>query len=98
MVAVEGERDLECAQPGRPDPQHDPAPGVAQPYLAVAPNGYAASQGDGAEGRLLVTVAAGHGLGAAEVAWSGYTLGTPQVGDSCGAQWTWDATSTRVLG
>ena len=66
---------------------------LAQPYLAAAPSGYAASQADG---RLLITVAAGHGPAVAEVAWSDYTLGSPQVSDSCGAQWTWDPSSSRL--
>jgi hypothetical protein len=66
---------------------------LAQPYLAAAPAGYAADQADG---RLRVTVAAGHGPAAAEVAWSDYTLGSPQVSDSCGAQWSWDPSSSRL--
>jgi endoglycosylceramidase len=66
---------------------------LAQPYLAAAPAGYAADQEDG---RLLVTVAAGHGPAAAEIAWSDYTLGSPQVSDSCGAQWSWDPSSSRL--
>ncbi len=69
---------------------------LAQPYLAAAPSGYAASQADGGGGRLVITIAAGHGLGAAEVAWSDYTLGSPQVSDSCGAPWTWDPSSSRL--
>jgi hypothetical protein len=69
---------------------------LAQPYLAAAPSGYAASQADGVDGRLVITVAAGHALGTAEVAWSDYTLGGPQVSDSCGAQWTWDPSSARL--
>jgi hypothetical protein len=69
---------------------------LAQPYLVAAPSGYAASQADGVDGRLLITVAAAHGPAAAEVAWSDYTLGSPQVSDSCGAQWTWDPSSSRL--
>jgi hypothetical protein len=66
---------------------------LAQPYLVAAPSGYAAGP---ANGRLLVTVAAGHSPAAAEVAWSDYTLGSPQVSDSCGAQWSWDPSSSRL--
>ena len=69
---------------------------LAQPYLVAAPSGYAASQADGVDGRLLITVATAHGPPAAEVAWSDYTLGSPQVSDSCGAQWTWDPSSSRL--
>jgi hypothetical protein len=69
---------------------------LAQPYLAAAPSGYAASQADGMNGRLTITVTAGHSPAAAEVAWSDYTLGSPRVSDSCGAQWTWDQSSSRL--
>jgi endoglycosylceramidase len=69
---------------------------LAQPYLAATPSGYAASQGDGVNGGLLITVGAGHGLGTAEVAWSDYTLGSPQVSDSCAAQSTWAPGSGRL--
>jgi len=69
---------------------------LAQPYLAAAPSGYTAGQADGVHGRLVIAVAAAHGSAPAEVAWSDYTLGSPEVSDSCGAPWTWDPSSSRL--
>ncbi|MGP8161667.1 MAG: glycoside hydrolase family 5 protein [Candidatus Dormibacteria bacterium] len=69
---------------------------LARPYLAVAPSGVSSSQGDGVQGRLTVTVAAEHGPGSIDVAWSDFTLGSPRVSTTCGVQPTWDETSARL--
>jgi endoglycosylceramidase len=69
---------------------------LARPYLAAAPSGVSASQGDGVHGRLVVTVAAHHGPGAIDVAWSDFTLGSPRASSSCGAQSTWGPSSARL--
>jgi endoglycosylceramidase len=69
---------------------------LARPYLAAAPSGVADSQGDGVKGRLVVTVAADHGGGSIEVAWSALTLGSPEVTSTCGAPSTWDPSTARL--
>jgi endoglycosylceramidase len=69
---------------------------LARPYLAAAPSGVSAVAGAGVTGGLAVTVAADHGPGTVEVAWSSYTLGTPSVSTTCGATSTWDAASARL--
>jgi len=69
---------------------------LAGPYLAAAPAGVSAGQGDGVTGRLAVTVAAGHAPGVIEVAWSDLTLGLPTVVASCAAQPAWDPSSSRL--
>jgi endoglycosylceramidase len=72
---------------------------LARPYLAAAPSGVSAvlGGGDGATASLAVTVAASHGPAEIEIAWSGYTLGAPTVGTTCGVPATWEASSARVL-
>ena len=69
---------------------------LARPYLAAAPAGVSAGQGDGVTGRLVVTVAAGHAPGVIEVAWSDLTLGLPAVSASCAARPAWDPSSSRL--
>ncbi len=69
---------------------------LARPYLAAAPAGVSAAQGDGVTGRLVVTVAAGHAPGVIEVAWSDLTLGLPAVSASCAARPLWDPSSSRL--
>ncbi len=70
---------------------------LARPYLASAPAGASASGGDGVNGRLEVSVAARHGEGAIEVAWSALTLGAPTVRSSCAATTSWDASIARLV-
>jgi len=69
---------------------------LAQPYLAAAPSGISASGADGVSGHLEVDVAAVHGSGEIEVAWSEYTLGAPVVSSSCAATTTWDPDTSRL--
>ena len=69
---------------------------LARPYLAASPAGVTSSSAAGVHGGLVVSVAPVHGSSAIEVAWAGYTLGSPGIASDCGALFSWDPSTARV--
>jgi endoglycosylceramidase len=69
---------------------------LARPYAAAAPPGVRAGRGDGVHGHLALTVDAGHGTAAVEIAWPAVTLGAPRATGDCLAGSTWDPGTARL--
>ncbi len=69
---------------------------LAQPYLAAAPAGVAASGADGVEGTLRITIGRGYGGGAIAVAWPLLTTSAPVVAGNCAADALWNDAQARL--
>lgn len=71
---------------------------LARPYLVAAPAGVHAGRGDGATGRLVVTVDSSHQEGSVEIAWPLLTIGRPPFASgACVAAASWEPLMSRLI-